>query len=154
MYKLKVISKKHGAYTAIFDEIDYKRLIKLGGKWCVVIKRGNPYFQKRISKRHLVELHRWIMGEPIGKYVDHINKNTLDNRRCNLRICTNSANLRNGRIRVKNTSGTTGVCFDKSRMKWQSKIIVKYKNVFLGRFVNIDDAIKARKEAEVKYWSI
>lgn len=55
-------------------------------------------------------------------------------------------------INANNTSGYKGVCWDKSKNKWISQIQVNKKNIRLGYFTNIEDAIKARKEAEEKYW--
>jgi hypothetical protein len=155
---MKIISfenKRFGKFDTMVDDKDFDRLNKLRNlKWCVVKKRGHIYFQKRLPGLRLVELHRWIMGEPVGLYVDHINNNTLDNRRSNLRICTNSANLRNGRKRSNNTSGNTGVSFVKRDKKWSAVIRVKYKVISLGRYFSFDEAVKARKEAEIKYWNI
>lgn len=146
-------SKKLGEYNVSVDEKDFNRLKKLRNlKWCVVKKRGQIYFQKRLPGLRLVELHRWIMGEPVGLFVDHINSNTLDNRRKNLRVCTNSANLRNGRIRPNNTSGFTGVF--KKRNKWGARIRVKYTTISLGCFKTFEEAVKVRKEAVKKYWNI
>lgn len=153
MKEITFTSKTHGSHTTIVDDADYERLKTLKSMtWSVVKKRGKIYFSKAFGKKR-IELHRWIMGEPNGKYIDHINGNTLDNRRKNLRICTNSANLRNGSIRVNNTSGKTGVSKARSG-KWVAEIKVKYKKKFLGTFEEIDDAIKAREKAEKKYWSI
>ena len=124
------------------------------GSWCVRVPPGRKdlfYFQHR-TKQGIIEMHRFIMNFPKGKYVDHINHNTLDNRKCNLRICNNADNIRNGKIRTNNKSGYNGICFDKSRNKWLAGIKVNYKRIFLGRYVNIEDAIKARKEAEKKYF--
>ena len=77
------------------------------GSWCVRVSPGRKdlfYFQHR-TKQGLIEMHRFIMNFPKGKYVDHINHNTLDNRKCNLRICNNADNIRNGKIRTNNKSG-------------------------------------------------
>ena len=124
------------------------------GSWCVRVPPGRKdlfYFQHR-TKQGIIEMHRFIMNFPKGKYVDHINHNTLDNRKCNLRICNNADNLRNGKIRTNNKSGYNGICFDKNRNKWLVGIKVNYKRIFLGRYDKIEDAIKARKEAEEKYF--
>lgn len=155
MNKITFTSKTHGSHTTTVDDIDYERLKKLNSMtWSVVKKRGKIYFSKNFSKKR-VELHRWIMGEPDGNYIDHINGDTLDNTRKNLRICSNGANLRNhSHLRPNNTSGVTGVWFNKGRNKWVAEIKVSYKKISLGYFKSIQDAIKARKKAEKKYWSI
>jgi len=96
-------------------------------------------------------MHRLIMNAPRHLFVDHINHDTMDNRVSNLRICTHQENSRNKK-KVKNESGHTGVILDKRRNKWQARIKVDYKHIFLGYFDDIEDAIKARKEAEIKYF--
>ena len=153
MRTITVVSRTFGEYSLSVDEADYLRLKELGGKWCVVIKRGRPYFQKRLPGNKLVELHRWLMGEPKGKYVDHISGDTLDNRRSNLRVCSNAANIRNGKIRTNNTTGVTGVRQPRGK-KWEARIRVNYKIIILGFFDKFEDAVNARKQAEKKYFNI
>lgn len=145
-------SKKYGEMPVLLDPDDYERVTKLG-KWNVHKVRDFFYVQKRFSAG-VVELHRFLMNAPKGKYVDHINHNTLDNRRSNLRIVSNSTNLRNGNLRKNNKSGHPGVSYDKSRNKWYARIKVMYKEIHLGRFPTIDDAVNARKLAEIKYFSV
>lgn len=148
-------SKKHGKYEVIIDNEDAEKLIELGGKWNVSILRAKPYFQKRVGRREVYQLHRFLLNAPVGTYVDHINRNTLDNRRINLRICSNSANIRNGRIRPNNTSGYTGVRETKRIDKpWSAQIRVKYKVIYLGLFATFQEAVKARKEAEIRYFDV
>ncbi len=155
MKKITFTSKTHGSYTTIVDDIDYERLKSLNSMiWSIVKKRGKIYFSKNFCKKR-IELHRWIMGEPEGKYIDHIDGNTLDNTRKNLRICSNATNLRNANhLRPNNTSGFAGVWLNKRENKWEAEIKVNYKKVWLGKFSDIKDAIKARKKAEIKYFDI
>jgi hypothetical protein len=86
------------------------------------------------------------------QFIDHINGEKSDNRIVNLRECTLLQNGKNCKKKSNNTSGHTGVYFDKSTNNWKASIKVNWKNISLGRFANIEDAIKIRKEAEEKYF--
>jgi hypothetical protein len=100
-----------------------------------------------------VPLHRFILGEPEEGYVvDHINRDGLDNRVCNLRFATFSQNNMNKGIARNNTSGCTGVDWSRSVGKWRARIKLKRKTIELGYFTEKKDAIKARKQAEIKYF--
>ncbi len=91
-------------------------------------------------------------GLVFGKYCDHINRNTLDNRKKNLRQATYKENARNGSLAKNNTSGITGVTWNDRDGKWQARIGVDYKSVSLGYFLDKEDAIKARLKAEKEYF--
>ena len=98
------------------------------------------------------KLHRIIMDEPEGLMIDHINRIPLDNRKDNLRTVTNQQNMMNTGIRSDNTSGFTGVYWDKKKNKWEARITINGKKKFLGYFKDKQDAINTRKEAEIKYF--
>lgn len=85
-------------------------------------------------------LHRLIMDCPKNMQVDHKNGNTLDNRRCNLRICTQSENNRNTKKRRDNTSGYKGVSWNKNRKKWVAIISINSKHCALGYFTTKEEA--------------
>lgn len=68
----------------------------------------------------------------------------------NCKWSTQIEQMRN--IRVRNKSGVKGVYFDDTSKKWRSFIKVNYKGIYLGSFDNFDDAVKSRKDAELKYW--
>ena len=87
-----------------------------------------------------------------GAYHDHIDRNPLNNRRSNLRKCTQQENHYNHSLRIDNTSGVTGVYWDALRGKWVSHIGINGKTKFLGRFDTKDEAIKVRLQAELKYF--
>lgn len=152
---LRIDSPKYGLINVLLDDEDYERIKKdfENLKWTVTKNRNKFYVQKRVNGKNIY-LHRYIMNCPKGKYVDHINHNTLDNRKQNLRITNNADNLRNGEIRVNNKTGIKGVYFDNKRNKYVANIKVNYKGIFLGRFDTLEEATQIRKEAEIKYWAV
>ena len=97
-----------------------------------------------------VKLHRVLMNAPDGLQVDHIDGNGLNNRRCNLRLVTNTQNCWNQRRAKNNTSGYRGVSFDARRGCWQANIRVNGKLKYLGRFETPKDASAAYDAAALK----
>lgn len=97
-------------------------------------------------------MHRILMNAKSDEIVDHKNHKKNDNRKCNLRIGNKSNNAMNAHIRSDNTSGTTGVCFNKRDDGWDAYIHIDGKKLFLGTFDKIMDAIKERHKAEEKYF--
>ena len=126
---------------SIVDDADYLKLSKL--KWCAVWDPDTKTFRasrgvSRNGKTTTVFLHREIIGvvERTRK-VDHKNHDTLDNRRENLRVCTNAENCRNRRgPRARSFSGVRGVCWNKKCGKWRAQIRVGGKNRHLGLFIS------------------
>lgn len=118
-------------------------------------RSGNVYFRcfQRVNgvlgaKYHL---HRYISNAPKHLAVDHINGNTLDNRRENLRCCTHAENMRNRGKSVNNKSGYRGVTFHNRDRKYQAQIKVDNKRLFLGYFETAEEAHFAYSEASKKY---
>ncbi len=106
------------------------------------------YNEKTNRFNKLLRLHRFLMKCPNGFVVDHINGNKLDNRKENLRICTQSDNTKNHILLSNNTTGVSGVRWNKTNKNWR----VFIGNKSIGSFKNFDDAVKARKAAEEKYF--
>lgn len=94
-----------------------------------------------------IRMHRLITGAKRRQMCDHINGDKLDNRRENLRLCTNAENMRNRGKTARNTSGFKGVSWHKQRKKWRAQIKVFYKEKYLGLFENKKDAARAYNEA-------
>lgn len=86
------------------------------------------------------------------KNYDHIDKNELNNLKDNLRQCTHQQNDFNRDLYKNNKSGITGVCWNNNANKWQSAITINGVNKYLGLFINKEDAIRARLEAEKEYF--
>ncbi len=96
-------------------------------------------------------LARLITGALPGMIVDHINGDTLDNRRANLRVCTMAQNVRNRKKPRTNTSGYKGVHWMPRHKKWMAKITCAGKHIFLGLFDDPAEAHAAYCAAAKKY---
>jgi hypothetical protein len=140
--------------TAIVDETDFDWLMgwKWHAKWAVSTQ---SYYAARVECRPgksplCVRMHRQILGLVAGDQLhsDHINRDTLDNRRCNLRSVTQGDNNINQGMRKDNRSGFRGVCWYKASAKWRAYIGVGGRQKYLGSFVEMDDAIRAYRDAE------
>jgi len=110
----------------------------------------------KISKK-TIYLHRLIMNlhdksKTFG-YVDHISSHKNDNRKSNLRICTNAENLQNRKVNSNNSTGIIGVSWNSGCNKYQAIINVNGKQKMLGVFKNIEDATAKRLEAEQEYYA-
>lgn len=86
------------------------------------------------------------------KGYDHEDRNPLNNRRYNLRPATSVQNSQNKKLMSNNTSGVTGVSWNKKINKWSAYVTINKTLVNLGYFENKDDAIKARLKAEAEYY--
>ena len=139
-------SKVYGIIIVKIDKNDLEKCSKL--TWHYAKNKDSKYIQTRI-KGKMIKLHRYIMNiNNSNLVVDHINRNPLDNRKSNLRICSYKENSFNKSIRVDNTSGIAGVSFHKINKKWKAKI--KYNNltIHLGYFEDINEALINRRVAE------
>lgn len=149
----EIISKKYGKINVLLDDDDYERVIKekysLSVTYDKTIKNFYVAFTAKPSNSNSRLLHRYILNPPKGLTVDHINRNTLDNRKENLRICTQFINNQN---QSHNKSGKVGVCFINREKKYMAYIRVNGKMINLGTYKNFEDAVKSRIKAEIKYF--
>lgn len=91
---IEVNSKTHGIHQILVDDDKYD-LVK-GFKWTIYKPSKNTFHAHTQYKNTRIYLHRFLMGVSVSsQYVDHINRNGLDNRLCNLRIGTGSQNCAN-----------------------------------------------------------
>jgi len=151
-YTFRRIYLSEDAWT-ILDWQDYYRFGRF--KWEINGNDNKFYAVRNImagsSRTTTVRLHRLIMDCPKGLVVDHINGDSLDNRRANLRLATQAQNLYNRKKKKNTSSQFIGVSFNKSHRYWGSQIKVNGKALWLGSFDNEIAAAKAHDEAAIKY---
>ena len=142
--------------VATVDADDYGRLNQ--HKWYALwSKNTRSFYAARKSRgeegaRREIQMHRVVMNTPQHLQTDHINHDTLDNRRENLRNCTRAENQHNSRPHVRGVSAFKGVSWHKLRAKWQAKIMVAGRRKFLGLFPDEVEAAKAYDEAAAQHF--
>lgn len=117
--------------------------------------KDNGGYAMSTRKKTPRRMHDQIMDYNISDGVDHIfpvEKGVCDNRKNNLRVVSLSQNQMNSKKPKNNSSGFKGVNWRSDRQKWRAFISYEGKFIALGLYENIEDAIKARKEAEIKYF--
>lgn len=137
-------------YTMVSEE-DYDMASSY--RWRIHKSRKRLYatFGKRVNgKMVMTSLHRMILNPPDGMFVDHINGDSLDNRRENLRVATPSQNMWNQGLISRNTSGIKGASYDKTMKMWRACIQKHGVMRKLGWFETKEEAGQAYAEAAKK----
>ena len=129
-------------------DLDVAKTLAADGIAVRIESIGYPVIQ--IDGRR-VRLHRYVMNEPIGLEVDHINRNKLDCRRINLRVSTHQQNACNSKMRRHNTSGFRGVHFCSITNRWRAEVRVNGKGKKVGRFDTPEQAAIAYDSAAIQH---
>lgn len=114
------------------DKEDYEKVKAL--RW---YEGKNGYITHKTHNKYIY-LHRFLMNPPDGLVVDHINHNKRDNRRTNLRVCTNAENCQNRRVQPKGI-----VIAKRGNRKYY---VVYFKGKYVGCYKNYDQAKRKRDE--------
>lgn len=131
---------------ALVDIEDLPRVLKYS--WRASFSRNGKFYietsLKRVNgKQPKLKLHQLILGVKEGFVIDHINGDTSDNRRCNLRHATMSENQSNQIRRKHNSSKYRGVYWKKSQKKWVASIRHLNKRYHIGYFSSEAEAALA-----------
>jgi hypothetical protein len=150
-----IVSPKFGEFKAKINLEDIE--ICKEYHWMINRYRRKQYPYKFYALANidgkLIFLHRFISAASQGEYVDHVNRDTLDNTRENLQICGMTINRINSKLAENNISGHKGVfwCHHLRTPKWKAFFMIKKKYLHLGYFDNYEDAVEAREKAEKEY---
>ena len=121
------------------------------------VRRRNTFYAitdvRKEGKRTDLRMHRLILGLTDPEIcTDHINHNGLDNRRTNLRICTNAENQHNAILHTGNKSGYKGVSFFGATRKWRARIMVYDRRKTIGYYDSPEDAARAYDATALEYF--
>lgn len=148
----KTIELTQGFTTTVDDE-DYKNLSYF--KWYALRGEKGVYAARRNVRGQspkIILMHRFLTEAPEGMEVDHIDNNSLNNTRSNLRLATKSQNGASTRRfdADGNVKKSRGVGF--YRGKWTASIKVKGRSIYLGRFDNEHDAKEVYDNAAQQFF--
>jgi hypothetical protein len=138
--------------SVLVDDTDYEKYNQFN--WTPHYNGQKYYPVRKVKidgKSRELYLHREIMEAPKGMFVDHINGDSLDCRKENMRIVTRSQNAMNRRIRSDNKTGVVGVSQTRSG-KYMACYSIKGKLKRIGLFSTLEKAKAAREAAEAKYY--
>jgi len=136
---------------AIVDNEDHEWLSQWGWYYSRTGKTG--YAKRNVwlkGKRTQLFMHRLILDPAKDILTDHVNGNSLDNRRENLRECSRKENARNSHRYKRNTSGYMGASFHKGCRKWRAHIVVDGKQLHQGYFDDLEQAAHAYDAAALE----
>jgi hypothetical protein len=133
---------------AIIDDCDFE--LVSGFRWHKNVQGYAGANAKINGNRTVIMMHRLIMGANPKQLIDHINHNTLDNTRTNLRLCTHAENMKNRLVCRSSSTGLKGT-FPNGSGKFRARIVVDGRRIWLGTFLSPADAHAAYCTAAKKY---
>jgi hypothetical protein len=147
---IRLIALTKGQVTVV-DAADYEWLMQWN--WYAFRAKNGFYaarFEGVVPNRRMVLMHRALTDEK-GVYTDHQDQHTLNNRRLNLRPCTQSQNQSNRKKMAKNTSGFKGVSWSKSNGNWQAQTSLNGVHVHLGHYATKEEAFSAYRDFTIAH---
>lgn len=149
--KIRLDGKKYAGKFAIVDIEDYEKLKNIS--WHIR-RRGLNFYAVSRPVGGMILMHRLILKAPKGMGIDHINRNGLDNRKCNLRFADQGLNSRNSRTQRPQfkSSQYRGVSWRPDKKKWRACITMKKKSYHLGYFKDELEASRRYESERSKYF--
>jgi hypothetical protein len=155
-------NKNNEIFNVLIDTEDLEKLQEIDNAWIAGKDNKSPekyyikssiYNYKKKNLKSTIYLHKIITNAEDDDYVDHINHNTLDNRKCNLRITKQLYNTKNRKGKnINNKSGYRNVFWNTQESKWCVALMVERKHKVLGKFDDVHEAGKFAEKMREKYY--
>lgn len=149
-------TKKFGIIETLIDTKYLQKAQEFPNSWILLSLKNSFYIQGCMPRNggiaNRVYLHRWITDADPSKVVDHINHDTFDNRKSNLRVCSQLENTRNSRIQTRGNSKFKGVHWREDKRKFVAYITINKKRKHIGYFDSEFEAAKAYNREAMKFF--
>lgn len=143
------VEYKDKQYECLVDIDDYENKIKLLGTKIFMYENGYCYFCVQKNKQNKkIKLHRYFMDvvDKEDVVIDHINRNPLDNRKCNLRKGNTILNTYNRDYSSNSISKVKGVSFNKAMQKWRGQVQVNGKRIYTEPYKSFETCVEVTEE--------
>jgi hypothetical protein len=129
----------------LVDDEDLEKVLQF--RWHIASSGYVVSDQRKMVNGHrkgkMVRLHRFLLAPNDDQIIDHINQNRLDNRRSNLRLATQSQNMRNRNAQSNNSSGYKGICWVERIQRWRAYANLNYRQYSFGYHKTLQEALDA-----------
>lgn len=151
MAQIELSSTKGEIRTVLVDDADYEFLSAYKWHYNSGYATRQIEWDKDTNRCRKLYMHRFLTNAKPGMYVDHINRNKLDNRRANLRLCNQSQNCANS-VRPPSLTGYRGVKLDKRDGRYSATVFFRGRAIALGRFATAEEAAEVYNKAAIEYF--
>lgn len=150
---MKLLSLTRGLSAQIDDE-DFERCSAIA--WYAMPNSTNTgfYAVAKINGKQTTYLHRFLLDAPKGISVDHINNDSLDCRKHNLRLATQLQQCHNRKLRSDNRYGLKGVGQKPGQASYYANIGINGKKTYLGTFKTAQEAATAYDHAATRHFKL
>ncbi len=141
------LNRKNGdILEAVIDTEDLDKVASFPNTWYSIYNKGTKSFYARGEiNRKAIFMHRLVTDAPEGTVPDHLNHDTLDNTKSNLRVITQAENMQN-RSSSSASSGERGVTWVPHCKKWRVRIRHKGKEYYGGLFESKEEAVEQARQ--------
>lgn len=146
---MKEIQLKDNVVTLVDDDL-YEYLLQF--RWRYSKRTHGGWSIGCMENGKAILMHRLVINAPDGAYVDHIDGNSLNNTRENLRLCTIAQNAMNRPMQANNKTGYKGVAFSNREQRFRAMIQFNGKRIHIGYFKDAEAAARAYDNAAKKYF--
>ena len=162
---MNLSNKKGEHYICLIDVDDFDKLDQFGYKWHLLWSRTTKSYYAKATKYNgiingkpsyeTVLMHRFLMDCPNDMTVDHLNYDTLDNRKSNMRVVTLDKNNKNRQNKANRNSktGVRNVSYSKLEDKFVVQFQIEGKNTRMALFDTLEDAKRYADDNRHKYYT-
>jgi hypothetical protein len=149
---MELTNRRHEVVaTTVFDVADVAKVCAFEHRWSAAWHNNKQYRALVTVDGAMVILSRFLLDAPDGLMVDHVNRDTLDNRRLNLRLATHTENMQNKGLQRRSGTGVKNVSWNDQTRDYVVRVSVNKQTIRVGRFATLAEADAAARHARARH---